>query len=137
MRRGINPPLLHSYDDQTGMYIDLANGNVDAVYIDLPVHAYYLPKYPGLELTGQPGEKGYYAIAFRKDDGALCDQFNAALGRLIDGDKLRPIYQKWGVWNDDQTRAGPPAGPDAAPRLAGKRLPRLQATSAICWAGPA
>ena len=108
MRRGVNPPLLHSYDDQTAMYIDLANGNVDAVYIDLPVHAYYLPKYPGLELTGRPGEKGYYAIAFRKTDGALCDQFNAALGRLIDGDKLRPIYQKWGVWNDDQMELAAP-----------------------------
>jgi len=108
MGRGVNPPLLHSYDDQTGMYIDLANGNVDAVYIDLPVHIYYLPKYPGLELTGQPGEKGYYAVAFRKADGALCEQFNGALGRLIDGDKLRPIYQKWGVWNDDQMELAAP-----------------------------
>ena len=113
MGRGVNPPLLHSYDDQTGMYIDLANGNVDAVYIDLPVHTYYLPKYPGLELTGRPGEKGYYAIAFRKADGALCEQFNAALGRLIDDDKLRPIYQKWGVWNDDQRELAHP--PDLTP----------------------
>lgn len=113
MGRGVNAPLLHSYDDQTGMYIDLANGNVDAVYIDLPVHTYYLPKYPGLELTGRPGEKGYYAIAFRKADGALCEQFNAALGRLIDGDKLRPIYQKWGVWNDDQRELAHP--PDLTP----------------------
>ena len=31
---------------------------VDAVYIDLPVHAYYLPKYPDLELTGRTGRKG-------------------------------------------------------------------------------
>ena len=116
MRRGVNPPLLHSYDDQTGMYIDLANGNVDAVYIDLPVHAYYLPKYPGLERTGRPGEKGYYAIAFRKTDGALCEQFNAALGRLIEGDKLRPIYQKWGVWNDEQKELAHP--PDLTPAAA-------------------
>ena len=113
MGRGVNPPLLHSYDDQTGMYIDLANGNVDAVYIDLPVHIYYLPKYTGLELTGQPGEKGYYAVAFRKADGALCEQFNGALGRLIEDDKLRPIYQKWGIWNDDQRELAHP--PDLTP----------------------
>ena len=106
MRAGVE---LHSYDDQTGMYIDLTNGRVDAVYIDLPVHAYYLKKYPGLELTGQAGEKGYYAIAFRKSDTTLADQFNAALGRLIDHDGLRPIYQKWDVWNDDQRELAHPA----------------------------
>jgi polar amino acid transport system substrate-binding protein len=105
-RRGFQP---RSYNDQTGMYVDLKNGAIDAVYIDLPVHVYYLPKYPGLELTGQPGEKGYYAIAFRKDDEALRDQFDAALGRLIDGNALRRIYEKWGIWNDDQRElANPP-----------------------------
>ena len=31
--------------------------------------SYYLPQYPNLELIGEPGEKGYYAIAFRKADG--------------------------------------------------------------------
>ncbi len=105
-RRGFEP---RAYDDQTGMYVDLKNGAIDAVYIDLPVHVYYLPKYPGLELTGQPGEKGYYAIAFRKDDEALRDQFDAALGRLIDSGTLRRIYEKWGIWNDDQRElANPP-----------------------------
>ncbi|HBI42193.1 MAG TPA: amino acid ABC transporter permease [Planctomycetales bacterium] len=108
MRAGVEPPALHSYDDQTGMYIDLSNGRVDAVYIDLPVHAYYLKRVPGLELVGRAGEKGYYAIAFRKSDTALADQFNAALGRLIDHDELRPIYQKWDVWNDDQRELSHP-----------------------------
>ncbi len=112
-------------------------GNVDAVYIDLPVHAYYLPKYPGLELTGRPGEKGYYAIAFRKADGALCEQFNAALGRLIDGDKLRPIYQKWGVWNDDQRELAHPADPSTLPgRLAGRIETVFRYLAYRCWAGP-
>ena len=110
IRQGIDPK---AYDDQTGMYIDLTNHALDAVYIDLPIHAYYLPKYPGLELTGRPGEKGYYAIAFRKNDHVLCDQFNAALGRLIDQDKLRPIYQKWSIWNDDQAELAHP--PDLTP----------------------
>ncbi len=98
------------FDDQTAMYEALKNKAVDAVYIDLPVHAYYLTKYPDLELTGQPGEKGYYAIAYRKNDQALADQFNAALGRLIDGGQLRPIYEKWGVWTDDQKELAHPTG---------------------------
>ncbi len=111
IRRGFEP---RGYDDQTGMYIDLKNGAIDTVYIDLPVHLYYLPRYPGLELVGQPGEKGYYAIAFRKEDGALKAYFDTALGRLIDGGELRRIYEKWGIWNDDQQElATPPPEPEA------------------------
>ncbi len=113
MKRGITPPTLQSFDDQPSMFKELHDGNVAAVYIDLPVYAYYLPLNPDLELTGVSGEQGYYAIAFRKNDQALCDQFNAALGRLIDGDKLRPIYAKYGVWNEDQLALAHP--PDLTP----------------------
>jgi polar amino acid transport system substrate-binding protein len=105
IRRGIEA---RSYDDQTSMYIDLDRGAIGAVYIDLPVHAYYLRLYKNLELTGEPGEKGYYAIAFRKEDAALAETFNAALGRLIEQDKLRPIYQKWHIWNEDQKELADP-----------------------------
>ena len=133
-RYQIMPPLLHAFDDQTAMFKELSDGNVAAVYIDLPVYAYYLPKYPGLELTGQAGEKGYYAIAFRKSDTALCDQFNAVLGRLIEKDKLRPIYEKWDVWNDDQKElAHPvdlPSGAEAAPEGS-----RPLIIFGICWEG--
>jgi polar amino acid transport system substrate-binding protein len=123
MRRGVLPPQLRSYDDQTGMFEDLSAGNLAAVYIDLPVYDYYLPKYPNLQLVGEPGEKGYYAIAFRKTDGALRDQFDAALGRLIDDDKLNPIFKKWGVLHTDQdelrhapelTAPAATSGPEAA-----------------------
>jgi polar amino acid transport system substrate-binding protein len=128
MRAGIESPALHPYEDQTDMYIDLSNRRVDAVYIDLPVHAYYLKRYPGLELTGQAGEKGYYAIAFRKSDTALAAQFNTALGRLIDHDELRPIYQKWDVWNDDQRELGHPTDvPSSAD------APRGESASYYLW----
>jgi len=46
MRAGIEPPALHSYDDQTACTSTYPTARVDAVYIDLPVHAYYLKKYP-------------------------------------------------------------------------------------------
>ena len=123
-RYQIMPPLLHAFDDQTAMFKELSDGNVAAVYIDLPVYAYYLPKYPDLELTGRAGEKGYYAIAFRKSDTALADQFNAALGRLIEENKLRPIYQKWDVWNDDQKELAHPTDlPSRARRPRRKAAP--------------
>jgi polar amino acid transport system substrate-binding protein len=121
------------FDDQTAMYEALKNKAVDAVYIDLPVHAYYLKQYPDLELTGRPGEKGYYAIAFRKNDQALADQFNAALGRLIDGGQLRPIYEKWGVWTDDQKELAHPTDLASAAPRAGRVETIVRYLPSLLW----
>ena len=56
--------------------------------------------------SAQPLAEGFYAIAFRKDHEASWPrQFDAALERLADSGQLRRIYEKWGIWNDDQ--AGP------------------------------
>jgi polar amino acid transport system substrate-binding protein len=107
-KRGIK---YRPYSGQTGLYKDLDRGELDAVYLDLPIHSYYLPLYPTLRLTGRPGEKGYYAIAFRKDDMALAARFDAALEQLIKEDRLRPIYEKWKLWNDDQKELADPALP--------------------------
>ena len=109
-RCGIDPPLLHSYDDQTGMYKDLANGNVDAVYIDLPVDIYYLPKYPGLELTGATRREGLLRHRLSQGPTAPCATSSTppSAGSLM-ATNSRPIYQKWGVWNDDQMELAAPS----------------------------
>ena len=71
-RYQIMPPLLHSFDDQTGDVQGTSDGNVAAVYIDLPVYAYYLPKYPDLELTGRAGREGLLRHRFPQErHGAL------------------------------------------------------------------
>ena len=45
------------YDSQDTLYLDLDNKRIDAIYLDLPVHSYYLPKFPSLKLTGEPRRK--------------------------------------------------------------------------------
>ena len=45
---------------------------------------------------------GYYVIYVRKEDAALRDALDAALGRLIDSGELRRIYEKYGIWTDAQ-----------------------------------
>lgn len=94
------------YDDQNNPYNDLALGRVDAVLLDLPIAIYMVQKNEELnaklKFVGQPIEKGHYAIAFRKQDDALAQEFNTALDRLIQNGELKRILDRWGLWNDDQ-----------------------------------
>ncbi len=105
------------YDGQVEPYFDLELGRLDAVLLDLPIAAYYASPNPKLKFVGDPLAAGYYAIAFRKDQEALARQFDAALDRLADQGRLRQIYEKWRIWNDDQEavrstgRLGKPARP--------------------------
>jgi polar amino acid transport system substrate-binding protein len=102
-----------SYSSQADLYKDLRDGALDGVYIDRLIHDQFLPDYRGkLRLTGQPGEKGYYGLAFRKEDEALAAEFDAALDRLIQSGELEKIYKKWNIWNEDQNELGQP--PDLA-----------------------
>ena len=36
--------------------------------------------------------------------GALAAQFDAALDRLLTSGRLREVYEKWGIWNEEQER---------------------------------
>jgi polar amino acid transport system substrate-binding protein len=108
-----------TYDDQVNPYNELADKVVDAVLLDLPIAIYVVKKNPALneklQFTGPPIEKGYYAIAFRKDSDALAKQFNEALGRLEKSGQLKQILEKWELWNDDQKELAD-ANPSPAPK---------------------
>ncbi len=106
------------YPGQVEPYQDLANERLDAVLLDLPIALYYAQKAPRLKyaqamatlkFVGAPIERGMYAIAVRPDEAALADQLDAALEKLAKDGDLRRIYEKWGLWNDDQEALVGPA----------------------------
>ena len=72
------------YDGNVEPYRDLELGRLDGVLLDLPIALYYARQNPRLKFTGQPLGKGFYAIAFRRDNTALADAFDAALQRLAE-----------------------------------------------------
>jgi polar amino acid transport system substrate-binding protein len=90
------------YVNQTEPYLDLELDRIDAVLLDLPIALYYAKPNPRLKFVGAPLAAGYYVIAFRKDQQALAEQFDAALERLLESGRLREIYQEWHLWNADQ-----------------------------------
>jgi polar amino acid transport system substrate-binding protein len=97
---------LKTYDDQVNPYEDLALKRVDAVLLDLPIAIYVVQKNADLntklKFAGDPIDKGYYAIVFRKQDEVLAQQFDEALDRLERSGELKRICEKWELWNGDQ-----------------------------------
>jgi len=98
--RGVNNRV---YDGQVEPYNDLALTRVDAVLLDVPIAVYWARPNPALRFAGEPIARGTYAIAFRKGNEALATRFDGAIERLATRGDLRKIYEKWGIWNDDQS----------------------------------
>jgi polar amino acid transport system substrate-binding protein len=114
------------YDSQREPYVDLVQRQLDAVLMDLPIALYYAqvePKQPyaqanpDVRFAGKPIGKGYYAIAFARQNDALARDVDAALDRLMEKGDLRRIYKKWGLWNESQEELMPddPLESDAGP----------------------
>ncbi|MGA2256117.1 MAG: ABC transporter substrate-binding protein/permease, partial [Thermoguttaceae bacterium] len=99
---------MRAYSDQTTPYKDLAQNQLDAVLLDLPIALQYTKRDPDFEsklkFVGKPLAPGLYVIAFRKDDEAVAKQFDAAIEKLLGNGTLKQIYQRWDLWNDDQAK---------------------------------
>ena len=76
-------------------YSALENGQVDAVFNDLPSTESVVEDNPDLEIaeTFDTGEE--YGIIFGQDQDALLEQVNGALQEIKDDGTLDELYQKW------------------------------------------
>jgi polar amino acid transport system substrate-binding protein len=77
---------------------------LDATVQDNPAALYYVKTGNNLAVAGEPRKSGFYVILTRKGDKELRDQLNAALRKGIKDGTLKRIYEKYGLWNEDQER---------------------------------
>ncbi|MFO0824132.1 MAG: ABC transporter permease subunit [Gemmataceae bacterium] len=77
---------------------------LDATVQDLPAAAYYVKNGKELMVADEPRQPGYYVILTRSSDKELREQLNAAIKRAIKDGTLKRLYEKYGLWNDDQER---------------------------------
>jgi His/Glu/Gln/Arg/opine family amino acid ABC transporter permease subunit len=91
------------YDSQAEPYHDLRDRRIDAVLMDLPIAIYYAQPNPQLKFAGPAIGRGYYAIALRPGNDALAAALDGGLDRLLRDGRLRRIYEKWGLWNQEQS----------------------------------
>jgi polar amino acid transport system substrate-binding protein len=79
-------------------------GRLDATVQDVPVAVFYGRDFPGLHNVGQPVAPGYYVAFVRHGDDRLREKLNAALLKAMNDGTLKRIYDKYGLWNDEQKR---------------------------------
>lgn len=93
-----------TYESEANSYADLRNNRIDGVLIDHPVALYYASWNPDIKLLDKKFGEVIYGIVAKKDRKDLIKQVNAAISKLATTGKLREIYDKWNIWNDDMAR---------------------------------
>lgn len=86
---------LVSFNQAPQMYQQLQAGSLVAVFNDLPVSSVYAGDLPVLEVVEQVPTGEEYAIAVPKDNTALTEAINQALGELIEEGTYQEIFQKY------------------------------------------
>jgi polar amino acid transport system substrate-binding protein len=98
---GIN---VKTYESESNSYADLRNKRIDAVLIDHPVALYYASWNPDIKILDKKFGEVIYGIVSHKDNDELIKEVNSAISKLATTGKLREIYDKWNIWNDDMAR---------------------------------
>ena len=77
---------------------------LDATVQDAPAALYYVKTGKDLKLADEPRKAGFYVILTRQNERELREQLNAAIKKAIKDGTLKKIYEKYGLWNEDQER---------------------------------
>src|SRR6185503_4107270 len=89
-----------SYDDDVHPYSDLIAGRVDAVLLDHIIAKRRLS--PRFVIQPEAVATGYYVGVLARADSTLRDSVDAVLIAAMRDGALEQIYQRWGVWDDEQ-----------------------------------
>jgi len=113
----IQGATLKNYDTVDLAFLDLINGQIDAVVADNPLVTGYVAKYAGkIKSVGKPFTDEYYGIAVRKNAPEILAAINKGLKAVMDKGLIAQLEQKW--------LAAPPAAGIPAPDPTKKSLVR-------------
>ncbi|MDY6867954.1 MAG: basic amino acid ABC transporter substrate-binding protein [Chloroflexota bacterium] len=92
----IEDTTLKVYDTYELAFLDLANGQIDAVVADYPLAvAFVSQNADSLKLVGEVFTDENYGIAFCKGNTELIEKVNAALADLKDEGLIDELVQEW------------------------------------------
>ncbi len=87
---------LKTYDTYELAFLDVVNGQIDAVIVDYPTAvAFVNQNADSLKLVGEVFTDESYGIAFCKTNTALIGQVNTALAELINDGTVQELENKW------------------------------------------
>jgi polar amino acid transport system substrate-binding protein len=94
-----------SVEGSTGLMEMVRNGKLDATVQDQVAALYYVEQkheYGDLRLAGSPIEPGYFVLYVRPNDVELRQRLNRAIRDMLANGTLQRIYDRYGLWNEDQ-----------------------------------
>ena len=77
---------------------------MDATVQDTPAATYFLRELSDLKAVGEPRQSGFYVIYLRKSDPELLQGINRAIADGIRDGTIKQLYQRYGLWTEDQER---------------------------------
>jgi polar amino acid transport system substrate-binding protein len=95
MAKRIDGADVYSFENIGAAFIDMANGNLDAVLNDFPTTQAYIKSHGTAKTVGEILSKEQYGIAVRKGETELRAAINAALVKLRTDGKYRELHIKW------------------------------------------
>ncbi|MBN8612086.1 MAG: ABC transporter permease subunit [Deltaproteobacteria bacterium] len=97
------PVEVVAYEGTEEPYADLRGGRIDGVLLDDIIATRYGLVHSDLHLVEDVAD-GYYAVACRQHEEALCAEVDRALAALAERGELRRILARWEIDNDRQAR---------------------------------
>lgn len=95
MAKRIEGADVYSFENIGAAFIDMANGNLDAVLNDFPTTQAYIRSHGTAKTVGEILSKEQYGIAIRKGEAELRDSVNAALVKLKSDGRYRQLHLTW------------------------------------------
>jgi polar amino acid transport system substrate-binding protein len=96
-----------SEEGSTGVMGMVRDGRLDATVQDVPVVVYYVSQkhgYDDLRCAGKPIAPGYYVLYVRPKDNDLRERLNEAIRDARRDGTLKRIYDRYGLWDEDDQR---------------------------------
>jgi len=92
----IEGAVLKTYDEVGQAFLDLMNGQIDAVVADSPlVYGYVGKNADKIKAVGQPFTDEYYGIAVKKGEEELLAKINKGLKAVMDRGLIEELNDKW------------------------------------------
>ena len=84
-----------SYDNIGAAFIDMNNGNLDAVLNDFPTTQAYIKRQGTARTVGTILSTEHYGVAVKKNSAKLLGQVNSALAKIRQSGRYDEIHIKW------------------------------------------
>ncbi len=95
MALGMDGLQVFSYDNIGAAFIDMSNGNLDAVLNDFPTTQAYIKRQGTARTVGAILSTEHYGIAVKQDNRALLGEVNSALEQIRTSGRYDEIHIKW------------------------------------------